>query len=449
MVPRRPYASRGVSRRATIRRSGGAASTAGVAALGVVFAVIAAAIIWIANPFSASNPSGRLVPAGSGQSAGDPSAPFASLRTASEDSSAAMGATPMAATTSRHWEASVADGIVPDATLASLLDHALLGVDGEIGVAVKDLSSGRGAILSGDLELPAASLYKLPVLYAVFDAGLKMAEELPITDDALSYDAGTMELGAGETLSVAEALERMITISDNTSAVMLGSRVGPSRVNGEIAALGMDTTHYSLTRMTTSSLDILHLLDLLARGRAVSPAASADMLHLLLRQRVNDRLPRLLPDAIRVAHKTGNLPGTVNDVGIVYGPSATLAIAVLVSDTTDEAAAATGIARVAQAAFAYFDEQPAVADRPRIPAAPIRAVPPPRPSRRAGPGCPPGSARSSPGPRLPRGGRPGPWPRPGRRPSSRAPLSRASARRASRSRPGRGGRSAQLPGSGG
>ena len=143
-----------------------------------------------------------------------------------------MGATPMAATTSRHWEASVADGIVPDATLASLLDHALLGVDGEIGVAVKDLSSGRGAILSGDLELPAASLYKLPVLYAVFDAGLKMAEELPITDDALSYDAGTMELGAGETLSVAEALERMITISDNTSAVMLGGRVGPSRVNG-------------------------------------------------------------------------------------------------------------------------------------------------------------------------------------------------------------------------
>ena len=375
MAPRRPYASRGVSRRATIRRSGGAASTAGVAALGVVFAVIAAAIIWIANPFSASNPSGRLVPAGSGQSAGDPSAPFASLQTASEESSAAIGATPMAATTSRHWEAS-ADGIVPDATLASRLDHALLGVDGQIGVAVKDLGSGRGAVLNGDLELPAASLYKLPVLYAVFDAGLRMAEELPITDDALSYDAGTMELGAGEGLSVAEALERMITISDNTSAVMLGGRVGPSRVNSSIAALGMSTTHYSLTRMTTSSLDILHLLDLLARGRAVSPAASADMLHLLLRQRVNDRLPRLLPDAIRVAHKTGNLPGTVNDVGIVYGPSATLAIAVLVSDTTDEAAAATGIARVAQAAFAYFDEQPAVADRPRIPAAPIRAVPP-------------------------------------------------------------------------
>jgi len=76
----------------------------------------------------------------------------------------------------------------------------------------------------------------------------------------------------------------------------------------------MDTTHYSLERMTTSALDMLHLVDTVAQGKAVSTAASADMLHLLLRQRVNDRLPRLLPGDVQVAHKTGNLPGTVNDV---------------------------------------------------------------------------------------------------------------------------------------
>src|SRR5207248_2774255 len=149
------------------------------------------------------------------------------------------------------------------------------------------------------------------------------------------------------TLSVAEALERMVTLSDNTSAVMLGSRVGTARVNAGIRSIGMDSTHYSLERMTTSGLDMLRFLDLLAHGKAVSSAASADMLHLLLRQRVNDRLPRLLPNDVQVAHKTGNLPGTVNDVGVVYGPTATVAIAALVSDATDETAAATGIARVA------------------------------------------------------------------------------------------------------
>jgi hypothetical protein len=165
-------------------------------------------------------------------------------------------------------------------------------------------------------------------------------------------------------------------LSDNTAAVMLGGRVGGIRVNSTIAALGMETTHYSLDRMNTSALDMLHFLDLVAHGRLVSPAASADMVHLLLRQRVNDRLPRLLPYDVQVAHKTGNLPGTVNDVGIVYGQSSTVAVAALISDTTDEAGAATGIARVALAAYSYFEDQPESKNRPTVPRAPARAIPP-------------------------------------------------------------------------
>jgi beta-lactamase class A len=231
-------------------------------------------------------------------------------------------------------------------------------------------------VLDGDRELPAASLYKLPVLLAVFESGLSMNEGLPITNEARAYDSGTMELGVGESLTVAEALERMVTISDNTAAVMLGSRTGSARVNADIAALGMESTHYSLERMTTSASDMLHFVDLLAHGKMVSAAASADMVHLLLRQRVNDRLPRLLPDGVEVAHKTGNLPGTVNDVGILYGPSSTVAIAALVSETTDETAAASGIANLALAAYTYFDTQPEDASRPTIPRAPARPIPP-------------------------------------------------------------------------
>jgi beta-lactamase class A len=274
-----------------------------------------------------------------------------------------------------QWQ-SVASGLALDPALASQLDQALVGVDGHVSVAVKDLATGRGAVLDGDREMPSASLYKLPVLFSVFEAGLNMGEDLPITEEARSYDSGTMELGVGETLTVAEALERMVTISDNTAAVMLGSRVGANRINADLAGLGMDTTHYSIERMTTSALDMLRYLDVLAQGKMVSPAASADMLHLMLRQRVNDRLPRLLPDNVQVAHKTGNLPGTVNDVGIVYGPSSSVAIVALVSDTSDEASAATGIAKLALAAYTYFEQQPGgVAGRPLIPPAPVRPIP--------------------------------------------------------------------------
>jgi len=284
-------------------------------------------------------------------------------------------AAPTQVVTLRRWDVTAND-IQADAALIAQLDQALAGVEGSVSLAIKDFGSGRGAVLEGNREMQAASLFKLPVLYAVFDAGLPLSEELVITDQARSYDLGTMELGVGETLSVAEAVERMITISDTTSAIMLSGRVGATRITRDLDALGMDTTHYSLERMTTSALDMLTLLEAVARGKAVSPAASADMLHLLLRQRVNDRLPRLLPDEVRVAHKTGNLPGVVNDVGILYGPTTTVGVAALISDTSNEAAASSAIARAALVTYTYFEQQPAQADRPRIPPQPARAVPP-------------------------------------------------------------------------
>jgi beta-lactamase class A len=268
------------------------------------------------------------------------------------------------------------EGVAFDPELASRLDAALVGVDGRIGVAVKDLGTGRGALLNADRELPSASLFKLPVLYTVFQAELPLTEQLLITEDIKSFDLGTLELGAGETLSVAEALERMVTLSDNVSAILLATRVGGARVNADSASLGMRRTHYSADRLTTSAGDMLNLLERIARGTAVSRTASADMLHLLLRQRVNDRLPRLLPDEASVAHKTGNLPGIINDVGVIYGPRSTTIIAGLIADTADEDGAALGLARVAQVAYSYFEAQPEAIDRPRILPAPARPIPP-------------------------------------------------------------------------
>ena len=376
MPDRRPYASRGVPRRATTRwsppRSVGwwrlvFGLIGGLALAGVAVACVVNRPLATTSPIDSSGPAlAPLIPSTGAD------ANLAGSTVSSADIGAAV---PTIAPITRQWDTNV-PGITYDALLASRLDKALVGLDGHVGVAVKDLGSGRGAVLSGDTELQSASLYKLPVLYTVYDLGLSMSEELTITDETLSYDSGTMELGAGETLTVAEALERMVTLSDNTSAILLGSRVGAGNIDAGIAALGMRTTHYSLERMTSSALDMLHFVELVARGKAVSSNASADMLHLMLRQRVNDRLPRLMPDAVQVAHKTGNLPGVVNDVGVLYGLHSTVAVAAMVSDTSDETAAATAIAQIGQIANSYFDDQPSSPDRPLIPPAPSRPIPP-------------------------------------------------------------------------
>src|SRR5262245_3008473 len=333
MTARRPYASRGFARRrASLAGGGGGGVPLGVIALFAVLVMTGVTVVWAYDRFTPA-PAGNGLqalqqlavgtpepdansaqPAVAPDASDAPAAPETARGRDAERDAAVDGTpntTPQPATTPvatlRRWDTAVSD-VQVEPLLVGQLDQALAGIEGTVSIAVKDLGSGRGAVLDGSREMQAASLFKLPVLYAVFDAGLPMSEELVITDQARSYDLGTMELGIGETLTVAEALERMITISDTTSAIMLGTRVGGARIIRDLDALGMDTTHYSLERMTTSALDMLTLLEAIARGKAVSPSASADMVHLLLRQRVNDRLPRLLPDDVRVAHNAGNPP---------------------------------------------------------------------------------------------------------------------------------------------
>ena len=63
------------------------------------------------------------------------------------------------------------------------------------------------------------------------------------------------------------------------------------------------------------------------------------MLEILLKQQLNDRLPRYLPPGTRCAHKTGTLPGIRNDSGIIYA-GGTSHIAVTLFSRWDDAAVA-------------------------------------------------------------------------------------------------------------
>jgi hypothetical protein len=147
----------------------------------------------------------------------------------------------------------------------------------------------------------------------------------------------------------------MITRSDNATANLLADRLGWANVNNTMQELGMRETRQVGDRITTSPRDLLHLLELLALGRGPSTAASTEMVELLLAQKVNDRLPAQLPRDTPVAHKTGNLDGVVHDVGIVYSPDATYAIALLSEETPDVGQVTQAEAALSRAVYDYFN----------------------------------------------------------------------------------------------
>jgi beta-lactamase class A len=276
--------------------------------------------------------------------------------------------------------------LVASPALATLVQQQLGSLRGVYGVAIKALDSGQGVLLNADREFPAASLFKLPVMYEVFrqrDAGqLDLAERLVLTAHYAELDLGTLDLPIGSAVSIDAALQRMIAISDNATANLLADRVGWPSLNATARDLGLGETHLGGDRLTTSPRDMMRLLDLIARGREPSPASAAAMIELLLGQRVNDRLPAQLPPGTRVAHKTGNLEGVVHDVGIVYAPDAPFVIALLAEDTGDYGQVVQAQAALTRAVYDYLSAAAAASTPTATPLPSPTAVPPMPTARR-------------------------------------------------------------------
>ncbi len=211
-----------------------------------------------------------------------------------------------------------------DQALESKLAGCVSGLDGIFGVAVVNLDDGRTAFLNGGTPFPAASMYKLLVMYRVYQAAdrgeLSLSGVIAIRDSDATQDEPGNGLWPGDTPTVGEALYAMITISSNSASLALMRQIGGwDAVESAAQELGMDSTGTAGGDLWTTPNDMAHFFHLLADRELVSPSASDAMIGLLLDQTANDRIPAPLPDWVAVAHKTGELYNTRNDGGIVDG----------------------------------------------------------------------------------------------------------------------------------
>lgn len=257
-----------------------------------------------------------------------------------------------------------------DRALQARIESYLVDRSGKYGVVVRNLRDGRTVLLNADEEFPAASLYKLVVMYRVFEeveaGSLSMDDTITITsgDTAESYDS---DLGSGEKVTVEKALRAMIAVSSNTAAHAL------ARVSGGWQRVKDAAGELSITlgerdgAFTTTPASMAQFFDLLSAGGLVSNAASEQMLRILLQQEVNDRIPALLPPEAQVAHKTGELDEVRNDAGIVTGPNGGFVIVVMSKEASPDEALnlASYISLVSYAEYA--DHPPRLAQARPLP----------------------------------------------------------------------------------
>lgn len=67
-----------------------------------------------------------------------------------------------------------------------------------------------------------------------------------------------------------------------------------------------------------SPADVSKLLELIITNKIASPRLSEDMVEFMLLCDYREMIPAKIPPSIRVGNKTGGVPGTVNDCGIIF-----------------------------------------------------------------------------------------------------------------------------------
>lgn len=227
--------------------------------------------------------------------------------------------------------------------LTAALDNAK---DKLIAVAFQDLETDTDYYLNVDREFHPASTFKVHVMMEVFrqanEGLLSLDERLPIVNSFASIadqsrysldvndDAEqTLYPRSGETESIRELTRLMIVRSSNLATNILLKKVGTENVNDFIRSLGIegvtvrrgveDSVAFRLgLNNSATARGLTQTMNLIARKKVVSEEASNEMINILLGQEFNESIPALLPNFVKVAHKTGWGNTLYHDTGIVF-----------------------------------------------------------------------------------------------------------------------------------
>jgi beta-lactamase class A len=266
----------------------------------------------------------------------------------------------------------------PATQLTTQLQGIIASSGAEVAVAFHPLDGSPEVLLDADKTFHAASTMKVPVMIELFrqaQAGtLKLEDALPITNQFRSIvDGSPYQLSVGDdsdvevyanvgkTMTLRQLCEAMITVSSNFATNLLIEKLGVENIRATVKRLGAEGMQVlrgvedqkafdkGLNNSTTAR-GLMVLLDKLGHGQAVNPAADAEMIEILKRQKFNDSIPAGLPAGVPVAHKTGNITRVRHDAAIVYGPRPYVLV-VLVRGIEDQKAAAALIAQISKAVW--------------------------------------------------------------------------------------------------
>ena len=268
--------------------------------------------------------------------------------------------------------------------LKTKIEHQITDIDGEVAVALMDLSNQSNTIMINTNEsFHAASTMKVPVmieLYKQQNEGLlnlndsivlvnefksivdSSSHSMDIDDD--SDDVIYSKIGTKQTLY--DLMVPMITVSSNLATNVLIEIVDARKVTQTMRSLGADKIEVlrgvedqkaydlGLSNSTTAN-DLLVIMKAIANGNAGTKEDCNAMIAILKDQKWNDMIPKYLPETVEVAHKTGSITGVHHDAAIVYLQDGRQYVLVLLSKNLKDFDKGTDqLAQISKTIYEFF-----------------------------------------------------------------------------------------------
>jgi beta-lactamase class A len=226
-----------------------------------------------------------------------------------------------------------------DNKLQNKLEETIQGFNGDIGIYVKNLRTGKTVLINADTIFPTASIVKVPILLGIMDRiqrGELAYDSTLVYKDSLLYE-GEDILGSfknDEKILLKKVMMLMLTTSDNTASLWLQSLAGKgTRINEILDSLGLvytrvnsrtpgrenNRTEYGWGQTTPKEMGII--FEKIYRNEIFSAAACDRMMRSLGRNYwdLNEAISQI-PPYIEVFSKNGCVNAVRSEVLLVNAP---------------------------------------------------------------------------------------------------------------------------------
>lgn len=240
-----------------------------------------------------------------------------------------------------------------DQKLTAQLKAVTKGFNGDVGIYVHNLKTGKTVELNADTLFPTASMIKVSILSGLMDKiekGEMQYNQKLVYRDSLLYP-GVDILGAfkdNDTIQVSKVALLMITMSDNTASIWLQKLVGGDYINN-----WLDQNGFKVMRVNsriparraiwqiygwgvTTPREMCRLFTMIHDGKVVSPAASERMSRMLNRIFWDNTALSQIPPYVQTLSKQGAVDASKSETVLVNAPHGDYVFSIITKNNKDQ-----------------------------------------------------------------------------------------------------------------